>query len=98
VVQEKVETTQRLASEYRCYNILIVCEAMARALLCLAALLFILTSLGAGLFISTVSSTQQQAGVQLKRLKRGEPLADELTLPSSFEVAVMADISGLFKL
>lgn len=32
-------------------------------LLCLAALLFILTSLGAGLFISTVSSTQQQANM-----------------------------------
>jgi ABC-2 type transport system permease protein len=32
-------------------------------LLCLAALVFILTSLGAGLFISTVSSTQQQANM-----------------------------------
>ena len=32
-------------------------------LLCLAALLFILTSLGAGLFISTVSHTQQQANM-----------------------------------
>jgi ABC-2 type transport system permease protein len=32
-------------------------------LLCLAALLFIMTTLGAGLFISTVSSTQQQANM-----------------------------------
>ena len=32
-------------------------------LLCLAALLFILTTLGAGLFISTVSRTQQQANM-----------------------------------
>jgi ABC-2 type transport system permease protein len=33
------------------------------ALLCLASLLFILTTLGAGLFLSTVSRTQQQANL-----------------------------------
>jgi ABC-2 type transport system permease protein len=33
------------------------------ALLCFAALLFILTTLGAGLFISTISRTQQQANM-----------------------------------
>jgi ABC-2 type transport system permease protein len=33
------------------------------ALLCLAAFLFILTTLGAGLFISTISKTQQQANM-----------------------------------
>lgn len=32
-------------------------------LLCLAALLFILTTLGAGLYISTISRTQQQANM-----------------------------------
>lgn len=33
------------------------------ALLCFSAFLFILTSLGAGLFISTISKTQQQANM-----------------------------------
>lgn len=45
--------------------------------------------------IESPTRTQQQAGMESKRVKRGEPLADEVTKTSGFEVA--ADL-GLRKL
>ena len=51
------------------------------ALLCFAALLFILTTLGAGLFISTVSRTQQQANMSTFLLFQPFSMLSGFTFP-----------------
>ena len=51
------------------------------ALLCLAAVLFILTTLGAGLFLSTISRTQQQANMSTFLLFQPFSMLSGFTFP-----------------